>query len=709
MTWNVRDEVWLAPIDVAPKTDAFDELDARVVTELAAAQPNPSVHALPPPPPSAAFDEGAAPTSYESGRFMVEPKGAGEGDPSASEIEAPAEDPSGFVIPSLARPRASEQVFESVEPESVEPESVEPESVEPESSELESSALEPESAEPESVESVEPEPADPSIDFVIPSLRRNSEPTSAPGELFIPSLRRPGAALESAPAVEDPSQPPAVEDRLEVALSSEPEVGQPEVIDEADSGVVEEVEDLEEVHELEEAAGDFHDQPVRTGDTVIGPAPTSPLSQDLGVASPVATSHSGSVTESVYDDDDDDDSPVATDPGSPETIARVDSAELEILHDEEDTAVGYPPEDDANAEPDMFVIPTLAAAPIGITPAEILIPLLTRPDAAESLTVESEDDHEPVLASAEPEEFEGLDGDDLEPEEVEEYEVEEPASELTARIEPPEPDAPEVRPPTPPPSAAVQDKRRKGWYDDVFAEHYQFLYPPSWEETARRDAEFIHAVLGLPTDATLLDVGCGDGRHALELGKLGMRVTGLDNSLALLLAAAQHKEQMAVEDQVSFLHGDMRRLPRDRQFDAVMCVGSTLGYFEEDQNRACIEEMIGRLTPTGRLLLHVFNRDFVAPQLPARSWWQGRRCMVLDEAEMNFFANRLRVHRTIIFDDGRQFEHYMFMRAFTVHDLGKSLSQMGMRVVEVSGSRDTRKRFYGAASPDIWILAERKT
>ena len=48
MTWNVRDEVWLAPIDVAPKTDAFDELDARVVTELAAAQPNPSVHALPP-------------------------------------------------------------------------------------------------------------------------------------------------------------------------------------------------------------------------------------------------------------------------------------------------------------------------------------------------------------------------------------------------------------------------------------------------------------------------------------------------------------------------------------------------------------------------------------------------------------------------------------------------------------------------------------
>jgi hypothetical protein len=139
-----------------------------------------------------------------------------------------------------------------------------------------------------------------------------------------------------------------------------------------------------------------------------------------------------------------------------------------------------------------------------------------------------------------------------------------------------------------------------------------------------------------------------------------------------------------------------------------MCVGTTFGYFEEDQNRQCLQEMYERLVPGGKLILHVFNRDFVAPHLPSRSWWQGRRCMVIDEAEMNFFASRLRVHRTIIFDDGRQYEHFMFMRAYTVQDLGKALSSQGMRVVEVSGSRDTRGRFFGSTSPDIWIVAERK-
>jgi SAM-dependent methyltransferase len=379
-----------------------------------------------------------------------------------------------------------------------------------------------------------------------------------------------------------------------------------------------------------------------------------------------------SVAAAVYDDDEgsDDERDVEAEVAAPEAVAGVDSAELEILPEDEDTAVGYPPEDEAQG---------------GISPAEIVLPMLAHIESSdEEVALVRDDDEEPVA------------------EEVE-AEVEEVEADVETRNAP-EPDAPEQRRPPPP-----TEKRRKAWYDDVFAEHFVFLHPPSWEETARRDAKFIQEVLGLQEGAAVLDVGCGDGRHAIELGKLGMRVIGLDNSLAMLLAAAQHKEQAGMDERVSFLHGDMRRPPRDRQFDAVICIGSTFGYFEEDQNRACLEEMIARLVPGGRLLLHVFNRDFVAPQLPARSWWQGRRCMVLDEAEMNFFANRLRIHRTVIFDDGRQFEHYMFLRAFSVHDLGKALSQMGMRVVEVSGSRDTRKRFYGSASPEIWIVAEHKT
>jgi SAM-dependent methyltransferase len=421
------------------------------------------------------------------------------------------------------------------------------------------------------------------------------------------------------------------------------------------------------------------------------------------------------VAESVYDDEDELD-------GQPEALERVDSSELELVEESE-----------PNPEPETdFVIPTLAR-PEGEEAVEVVasveeaeaqadaedepeeaavvIPSLTRaqPVVEEAEALETVVDDE----QAEEVEAEEVEAEEVEAEEVEEVEAIESLD--TADLVEVEQAGPveEAKPPTPPPEAKpqakAQPKRRKAWYDDVFAEHFLFLFPPTWEETAARDAQFIFDQLGLSEGGRVLDVGCGDGRHAVELAKLGLQVTGLDNSLALLLAAAQTKEAAGIEEnQVEFMHGDMRRLPRDREFDAVMCVGTTFGYFEEEQNRQCLQEMYDRVAVGGRLLLHVFNRDFVAPHLPSRSWWQGKRCMVIDEAEMNFFANRLRVHRTVIFDDGRQYEHYMFMRAYTVQDLGKAMSQMGMRVLEVSGSRDTRGRFYGSTSPDIWIVAEKK-
>ncbi|PRQ07768.1 methyltransferase domain-containing protein [Enhygromyxa salina] len=453
--------------------------------------------------------------------------------------------------------------------------------------------------------------------------------------------------------------------------------------------------------------------------------------------------------------------------GAPEVLERVDSSELELLADDdedldaaeagaEEPFAGFVIPMLARPEPSPPIVPsaplrpevivaespaeaTLTEAAASPEPAElrggsrpvvgppvvgsganaVVIPSLTRAEpaappprppvtAAEAEAEDAEIEAEDAEVEAEDAEIEAEEADETL--EAEGLEVENLDSADLEEVDHPAPavDAEEVKPPTPP-EAKPQPKRRKAWYDDVFAEHFLALFPTSWEETAARDAEFIHAQLGLPDGANVLDVGCGEGGHAVQLAKLGLRVTGVDNSLALLLAAAQNKELAGIEDDsVVFMHGDMRRLPRDREFDAVVCVGSTFGYFEEEQNRLCLQEMVERLPVGGKLLLHVFNRDFVAPQLPSRSWWQGKRCMVIDEAEMNFFANRLRIHRTIIFDDGRQHEHYMFMRAYTVQDLGKAMSQIGLRVIEVSGSRDTRGRFYGSASPDIWMLAERK-
>ena len=75
--------------------------------------------------------------------------------------------------------------------------------------------------------------------------------------------------------------------------------------------------------------------------------------------------------------------------------------------------------------------------------------------------------------------------------------------------------------------------------------------------------------------------------------------------------------------------------------------------------------------------------------------------MVLEEVDFNFHTSRVDVRRSVVFQDGRQVEQEISIRAYSLHELGKLLRQAGFRVLDVSGGLATRGQFFGA------ILAER--
>lgn len=71
----------------------------------------------------------------------------------------------------------------------------------------------------------------------------------------------------------------------------------------------------------------------------------------------------------------------------------------------------------------------------------------------------------------------------------------------------------------------------------------------------------------------IIDVGCGTGRHTIELTKRGYRVTGIDLSEAQLRWA---REKAAKENlEIEFLQLDARNLPFESRFDAaiMLCEG----------------------------------------------------------------------------------------------------------------------------------------
>jgi SAM-dependent methyltransferase len=249
-------------------------------------------------------------------------------------------------------------------------------------------------------------------------------------------------------------------------------------------------------------------------------------------------------------------------------------------------------------------------------------------------------------------------------------------------------------------------KRSKPWFEEVFDESYLRTLPFMTAEQTLREVDFIESSLAVPKGSDVLDVACGYGRHAIELVQRGLAVTGLDLSLPLLIRAADESQRRAVS--VNFVHTDMREMPFDRQFAGAYCMLTSFGYFDEESNLKVAEGIARALKPGGRFLVDVINRDYIVGDLPARIWWEGDGCVVLEEVDFNFNTNRVLTHRSVVFEDGQQLEQEISLRVYSLHEMGKLLRQAGFRVIEVSGSIPTRGHFFGANSRNLLILAERR-
>lgn len=266
--------------------------------------------------------------------------------------------------------------------------------------------------------------------------------------------------------------------------------------------------------------------------------------------------------------------------------------------------------------------------------------------------------------------------------------------------------------PSPPPSIPAlvgQDGRPprvKAWFVDLFDEDYLRTLPFLTPQATQAEAEFVIDAMNLSPGAQLLDVGCGYGRHAMELAARGFHVVGLDLSTPLLVRGGEEAHRRGLT--INFIRGDMRELDFEAQFDGAYCLFSTFGYFDEETNKKTVANIARALRPGGRLLIEILNRDYVIADLPTRVWWEGDGCVVLEEVELNYFTSRIQVNRSVVFDDGRQLEQLISVRAYSLHEVGKLLHGAGLRVLEVSGAYHTRGRFFGNQSRHIIVLAERK-
>jgi SAM-dependent methyltransferase len=272
-------------------------------------------------------------------------------------------------------------------------------------------------------------------------------------------------------------------------------------------------------------------------------------------------------------------------------------------------------------------------------------------------------------------------------------------------ISTPAPSAGQPSQPTADATGEIRKKKRQ-WFEELFNDDYCRTLPKLDPRYVAREVKFIEEALGIERGATVLDLACGVGEHAVGLASHGYEVIGIDLSLAMLARAADEAAEKA--QRINFLQGDMRDLTFEEAFDGIYCWGTSFGYFDDAKNAEVLQKIHRALRRGGRFLLDVANRDFISCRTPSMVWFEGEGCVCMDEAALNAITSRLQVKRTMMMEDGRQREIDYSIRLYGLHELGKLLHECGFRVAEASGDSATPGVFFGSESPRILILAEKR-
>lgn len=148
-------------------------------------------------------------------------------------------------------------------------------------------------------------------------------------------------------------------------------------------------------------------------------------------------------------------------------------------------------------------------------------------------------------------------------------------------------------------------------WERFFDAHAPRYLDEPFTSATNAEVDFLVAELRLPRGATILDVGCGVGRHAVELARLGYRVTGIDLSAGMLAQAATRADAAGVE--IDLVHADATKYVAPRPFDAAICLcegALTLlgeGSDPDEHDRSILRNVHDSLVPAGPLILTVLN------------------------------------------------------------------------------------------------------
>lgn len=196
-----------------------------------------------------------------------------------------------------------------------------------------------------------------------------------------------------------------------------------------------------------------------------------------------------------------------------------------------------------------------------------------------------------------------------------------------------------------------------------------------------REIDQILSSTEISPPVSVLDVGCGTGRHSLELARRGCRVVGIDVSEHFINSAQEQAAAQAVEVDFRLLRAS--DIEYSAEFDIAIAWNHTLGFMSDSELRRGFTRIKRALKPKGVFLLVLAGPKLTRQWPPdnERSWTERETRLILTDKR---YENNYRFERTIIIDTLRdQFiEFEERQRALSLREVQTLLRDAGFAAVK---------------------------
>ncbi|MCU0452819.1 MAG: methyltransferase domain-containing protein [Bacteroidetes bacterium] len=227
----------------------------------------------------------------------------------------------------------------------------------------------------------------------------------------------------------------------------------------------------------------------------------------------------------------------------------------------------------------------------------------------------------------------------------------------------------------------------KPWYQELFSNYARRYDNESFTAGTIGECDFIEAEIGGDRSKRILDIGCGTGRHAIEMARRGYSVVGVDLSANMLAAARAKAESAGVR--ATFLEGDARTLTFRQEFDlaVMLCEGGFALMETDEMNYAILRSAANAVRNGGTFIFTTLNglfplyhsvRDFInAGQPQSNSEANTFDLMTFRDRSQFTFTDDSGVTKTVTCDE----------RYYVPPEISWQLRSLGFSTVDIFGAR----------------------